>query len=810
MLPFLKKKQEESVRSPQEAAAHRRDVHDYIPYYNHFNPHTLLTKNGEVLQVIRISCNNKGLNYESGENDTQTLREHIRAALTKRMTSTHFSAWIHIIRRKKDVHYKDHFSGTFTSYMHDLWHKRHAWKYQYYNEIYITVLREGQGVALLDQKSLGKAILPHLNRNYRNTFLDKAAEELENVIDGMLQDIGVHYRAERLSIVERAPEPGKAAIFHSEPVEFLATLYNLRATPFPVSACDVSKQTSPRDLIFGFNAIEAKGWDNRRRFGAILSLKQYREVTPEGADHLLQASVELIISQSISFTPAKKALKDYKIQKELFHMSGDSYSLKASGLEEMLTGNHGAPTDFVETQTTILMLTDDAKKLDGEVQKAQEAFGKMGLLTVREDIKLEECFWSQLPGNFEFIRRRNILRFDRCAGFCRLNLFPDGYNRGVHWGEALSLIPTTVNSPYFFNFHVRDNGHTIAYDFNSFKDPAGNTLINFLLASATKFNGRIYIFDRNQSTYLMTDKLDGRYHTFASAKRKSSSTMLQTNPFSLEDTKRNRAFLSAWCHLLLEPYFSLEDSHHRLISACIDTLYAMPVSDRNLHTLIDLVAAEDYHLSSAFLRFAHRGECAGLFDATHEMLDINTALHAFNMDALIKDSHSAVPMFAYLLHRIISALDGKPTIIVLHEVWDLLENAFFTPRIESLLEMLTQNNAMLLCTTQRPDLAQNKSTFQLLMRECATQLYIPDDINADYRSMIPSLAERDVQLLKRMDRQKGSFLVVQNQESIALSIDLYHMDDVKAIFANDIKTLIAAGGKFASLPDMYQYAQDFS
>ena len=80
---------------------------------------------------------------------------------------------------------------------------------------------------------------------------------------------------------------------------------------------------------------------------------------------------------------------------------------------------------------------------------------------------------------------------------------------------------------------------------------------------------------------------------------------------------------------------------------------------------------------------------------------------------------------------------------------------------------------------------------------------MPDDIAVDYTAQSLGLSEGDVQHLLHMDRQKGHFLLKQNQENIALALSMDEMEDVRAIFANDIKNLIAAGGKFASLPKDY-------
>ncbi len=365
-----------------------------------------------------------------------------------------------------------------------------------------------------------------------------------------------------------------------------------------------------------------------------------------------------------------------------------------------------------------------------------------------------------------------------------------------HWGAAVALVPTCVNSPYFFNFHQRDNGHTVLFDFNPFRDDMGNVLTNFFLTSAMKYQGRMFVFDRGQSCHLLFDKLEGNYHQPRAGKKPDS---LRLNPFSLEDTERNRGFLLAWVSTLIDDETANDSSARATLETAISHLYSEPPGNRNLTHFITLLAdAPD--LAGALQPFVGTGKYAGVFDAPHESLDLAQPLHAFSMDEAVKHARYLVPLFAYLMHRIVLALDGKPTLIVLHEAFELLENMFFAPRMESLMDMLTQNNAMLLATTQKPELCVQKSIFSTLTAKAATQLYLPDDMTTDYTSAMPTLTEHDSQLMTRMDRTRGDVLLKQGKETIAVRADLQNLEAARAIFANDIKTLIAAGGPFATLP----------
>ncbi len=801
MIPFLNKKEDEDEAAAKPAAPviPHLPFDEFIPYYAHYNAHTLMTKNGELMQFIKIDSNTQGLNYESGDGSASSVRESIRAAIAAAITTDHYAVWIHTQRKRKPVSYDCHYSNPLAEHMQSQWQKKCRWKYQYYNEIYVTIMHSGQSCDLFDKKSLPHTIVPKKNRSWRNAYFDKIAAELDGVCDTMLQRIRKNYNAQRLAVTERiADSLGGAPVFYSEPVEFLGELVNMRSNAFPLDEMDISKQLLTHNLTFGFNALESAGAQDGKRFAALLTLKQYHEITPEIADHLLQYPVEMSIAQSIRFIPHQRALKQYREQKVLFEISDDAYSARVSGLDEMLRSNQKRPTDYCEQQTTIMVFVDEYRQLDREVHNVQQAFAQMGLIAVREDVKLEECFWSQLPGNFPFIRRRIPLNTARVGGFVRLNLFPDGAERNLHWKQPVNLIPTTVNSPYHFNFHHQDNGHTVLFDFNSFQDAAATVLVNFLLTSSLKFKGRTYIFDRGQSAQLFFNKLGGKYHGFRSKTVKSDVNTLHLNPFALEDMPRNHAFLLAWCGELLAPAHEVSDAQKAVLKQAIAQLYADAPAQRNLTALVEHIRQADASLAEAFSPFYGSGAHAGLFDAPGEALDLQTPLHAFDMETLAKTPAVMIAAFAYLMHRVINTLDGTPTIIVLHEAWDLLENNFFAPRLESLMEMLRQNNAMLIFTTRHPSDCAAKQTFPIIMQQCATQIYVPDDVEIKYHTILPALSTHDTRRLQRMNRQHGEFMIKQRSETIGLSVDFLGMEDVRSIFANDIKTLFAAGGPFAS------------
>lgn len=810
LLSFKKKNQNvvgiaSDVREPTVAGAEFEpsEVSEFIPYYCHFNPHTLLTKNGEVIQVIKITTNLAGLEYESSTDASSIVREAIRQSIIDHVDTDKISFWFHTVRKRKSIRYRGKFKESFATDVQEEWQRLHRWKYQYYNEIYVSILYDGQTSSMLDTKNLKNIMLTKRNRYFRNAYIETAYEELDRIVQAMMASISQKFNVYRLSVVERVPPPNELpinqSVFYSELMEFIGLLINLRTDSMLLPELDISKAVGNTVQTFGFNALETRNKAGKRRFSAILTLKQYREVPLETLDKLVQAPMEFILTQCFHYIPATGALVQYKEQKQLFDISGDAYCNQASGIEDMMLSQAGQPTDFGEHQTSIMVLADEFKQLDSEIVKVQSAFADLGLITIREDVKLEECFWSQLPGNFEFIRRRDTINTNRVGGFCRLNRYPQGIASNNHWGEAITILPTLVGSPYFFNFHFQDNGHTIIHDFNSFGDPTCNIMMNFFMAQTRKCDARIIVFDRMRSADLLFQKMGGHYHSFPTLSHSLEQQRTNLNPFAMEDIPRNRSFLAAWCAMMIAPERGFSDVQKGKIKQAIDAIFTASSDKRNMVGFVELLAGIDPAMAKAFSRWHGEGQYAGIFDGLEEAFDPSYSLNGFDMNPVVKHKECTLPIFAYLLHRIVSSVDGRPMMIVMHEAWDLLENAFIAPRLESLLEMLQQNNAAVIFATSKPLQSARSYIFDTIMKSCASQIILPDDIVREYTS-VPELGitEPEAKRLIKMDRQKGDFFLKQNGETIALRAYLKEMEDIYAVFSNDSKNLAAALGKFSS------------
>src|SRR5262249_26202739 len=159
---------------------------------------------------------------------------------------------------------------------------------------------------------------------------------------------------------------------------------------------------------------------------------------------------ELIITQCFDFVGASQARNTYQRQQRYLGISGDAELAKWVEIDRLTAQNTGSERAFGEQQTSLFLIAPSVKQLESNVRMAQRALMRLGIVAIREDLRFEDCYWAQLPGNFPFIARKHSIDTDHLAGFVNLQRQPMGNAQGSKWGPPVSLLTTAQDSPYFF------------------------------------------------------------------------------------------------------------------------------------------------------------------------------------------------------------------------------------------------------------------------------------------------------------------------------------------------------------------------
>lgn len=770
-----------------------RDITDdvdeaaFCPYACHIDPYTILTKNGELLQTLKVV----GFTYEDITKKEENLRNVVRAAINESIQSTDYALWIHTIRRKANLRAKGEYPHDFSRILNGMWNEIKDWEHQYLNEVYITIVKEGETAKMAQPHLFLQSMVPLLERKRRWKFLTKAQEELTETVNRIHERLS-GFGARKLGIYE------KESVVYSEPVTFLNKLTTLEDRSMPLPDMGLDDYLTSQEITFGFNAMEVREPDGRRRFGAILTVKEYRELPTDSIDLLLQTQAEFIITQSLDFINAKKALSEYKKQAEIFHLSGEEELPEMTGLNSVLASDVKTNVDFGEQQIGILILGDSVKEMERHVQSVVRALSGIGIIAMREDIKFEEAYWSQMPANFEFLRRLRSVAASKVGGFANINNYPAGLSSGSIWGPPVTAFYTAANTPYFFNFHIENNGHTAIIGPNG----AGKTvLMNFLISESQKFNPRLYFFDcgRGSEIFLRAIEVNHYFierrevHISKERERPSFHRVPRMNPLSMENTPQNRSFLLNWLDMMLraDKFYrpEMSDEFWPDFERALDYIYGLPKEQRYLLPLIDHLKETTPKLATKMYGWYKEGEFSRWFDHVEEDLDLTTSRKfGFELGTLLQTPNAVPAVIAYLLHRVVEQLNGDPAIIVLDEAWQMMDNPVFSSQLGAWLEMLRSRNALVIMATEKADEVLTSPLSAGIMKQVATQIYMPNpEADAAEYGRIFGLTPIETQYLKKMNLRRRQFLLKRGQQSIVAELDLRPLKtQVPILSANEV------------------------
>ena len=766
--PLKPRKVSKAVYAKREVSAA-----EFIPYEHHWDKDTIITKKRELLQILKID----GFSFETADDDVVDMKKLVRNSLYKSMAEGTFSLYFHMVRRRQSAYPNGAPPEGFAKYVDDSWRKKHHTRSTFVNELYITVIRKKDDKGAAKIENLFNRIEQKANKDADAIQLQEMHKELKEAVYRVLatfKDYGGRVLTTKMT------ESGPV----SEPLEFLGRLVNAGDTQkMLVPTIDIAHYLPVNRLYFGSRAIEIRS-PTGTRYAGIVSIKEYAPHTAAGImDAFLQLPFEVVISQSFQFANRGNNMQSMQLQQRRMRQSGDVAVSQMEEISEALDMTMSGHIAFGEHHMTIMCVEDNLNALESSIAMVIAELVNVGINPVREKLVLEACFWAQLPANFEYIGRKSKINTLNIAGFAAMHNYPVGKAEGNHWGDAVTVFDTTSGTPFFFNFHARDVGHTTIIG----PTGAGKTvLMNFLTAQALKFNCRIFMFDKDRGAEIFVRALNGQYTNI------DPGRACHFNPLQLDDTMENRTFISEWLSSLLmlheEP---LTAEENETVQRVIDGCFKLRREDRVLHNIAPFFGMEGAgSLATRLKQWHSNGRYAQIFDHVEDKINFhNSNVFGFEMGEVLANRVTLVPVLLYLFHRIQISLDGTPTIIILDEAWALVDNKVFAGKIKDWLKTLRKLNGMVVFATQSVEDAVGSSISDTLIQQTATQIFLPNPKATEPYRKAFMLSEREFNLLKNTDPATRYFLVKQGKDVVVARIDLTGMDDIIHVLSGRAETV---------------------
>ncbi|MBN9079390.1 MAG: VirB4 family type IV secretion/conjugal transfer ATPase [Rhizobiales bacterium] len=762
-------------------AYRERPMATHIPYLRHVSDSVIRLENGSLLSVIRLD----GLFFQTEDQAELNMRSVVQNTMIRALGSSRFSLWSTVIRRQVEAELGGTFDDPFcdllnTRYMAELRTKR-----MFTNELYLTIIRSTMRGALgtsenalrLLDRAAGRQVLEERER--------EAISELEDLIENIVRELH-KYGACTLGIAHRNSEP------YSEPAEFFNTILTCgvpRRMRLPRMGLRSYVGTSR--LHFGKRTMQAQGpvaQDNR--FGAILSIKEYPPFTGPGMlDGLLQVNHEFILTQSFTITDKPIAQERISRLQRQIRASDEAGSSVETDIDHALNSLMNQEAVFGFHHLTLLCLSRDLEGVNRAVSELGACLTDMNINWLREDINLEAAFWAQLPGNHAYIARKSMLSSANFAGLSSMHNFASGQQEGLHWGLPITILETSSQTPYRFNFHQRDIGHFIV------TGPTGSgktVVLAFLLAQAFRISPRprAVFFDKDRGAEIFMRAIGGDYEVL------SPGTPTGFNPLQLENTDANRDFLLRLLRAMLRPAGRVDVSQEEedTLERALSRLMQEPAAQRTLTNLSGLLVgrsradANDLH---SRLRPWIEGEKAWLFNAPHDVLSFSgRRVFGFDMTSILDNEELRTPALMYLFHRLDELLTGDPVLFFMDEGWKLLSDDTFSNYIVDKMKTIRKLNGIVGFGTQSAaDIARARASHTLI-EQSATNIHFPNP-RADEESYIRrfGLTLKEFGFIRNTAPEKRAFLIKHGNDSVIARLDLSPMPDLVKVLSGRKETV---------------------
>lgn len=609
-------------------------------------------------------------------------------------------------------------------------------------------------------------------------------------------------------------------LVRAEPLELLGRIVNAEPRSYTYPYEDIATFIPEKQVFIGRDTLHFQGaTQEERQFAAILSVKQYAPQTfPGMLNVFLAAPYRFLSTHAFLPLPRTETLKAMHLQEKRLFAAGDEAISQREALSTARDEVASQKRTFGLHQQTLMVFGESREALEAVVSKAAATFQATQLVAVRETLNLSASFFSQIPGNFRYLRRGALIHHENFTDFCPLYQDVKGYQRGHHLGGPLTLAKTSRNTPFYFNLHEKASGRrddlTKAHTTIIGPSNAGKTVLMATLATfLTTYQTRLIFFDRNEGLHVYVKAMGGEYNTLA------PGIPTGFNPCQLPDTGENRAFLQKWLVALCDSPTPLTARDHQAIAEGVDRNYSLPYEKRRLSMLASFFPL-DFSGLPALSKYLHipdrlgrRGELAWLFDNAQDTLNLSQEVLGFDFTHWLSSGETPrefVPLMLYLFHRIQGLLDGRPLGLFLDEGWQYSQFPLLVQALEEALVTWRKLNGFVVFGTQLPTQLARSPLGPILIQNAATQLFLPNpDARRDEYQQFFHLTDRELSCLKALTPTSRQFLLKQGHRSCVLTFPMHHMSTFLPVLSASQLHLIRAKNLWQTKEDNDQWLSAF-
>ena len=230
---------------------------DRLPYAGHLNDHTLVSRTGDLIQMIQLD----GIAFETADSETLNHMAAVRDVVIRGIANSNLMLYCHVIRRRVAAELAGQQPEGFARDLDAAWQQRLRGKQLYINDIVLMLVRRPARGKVGFVERLTKWGSGRRSAAERLASQARELRELDAARTNLLSAL-TRYGPR---VLERYRGAGGIC---SELLEILSSLYNCETQPVLEPSGDAGHYLPYKRISFGLDALHLKGASaDTSRFG---------------------------------------------------------------------------------------------------------------------------------------------------------------------------------------------------------------------------------------------------------------------------------------------------------------------------------------------------------------------------------------------------------------------------------------------------------------------------------------------------------------------------------------------------------------
>ncbi len=412
---------------------------------------------------------------------------------------------------------------------------------------------------------------------------------------------------------------------------------------------------------------------------------------------------------------------------------------------------------------TIIMLDENESFLEDKAREIRRVLQTLGFTCRFETINAMEAYLGSLPGNTYANIRRPVIKTDNLADLLPLSTVYVGepYNPCPFYPQGsrpLAVFTTDNTTPFWFNIHNGDLGHTMILG------PTGtgkSTLLGIIAAQFRAYkDAQIFAFDKGNSMFPLCIASGGSHYEIGVGEDLCFCPLQ-----NVDESATEMAFCEEWVSMLLElQKYEISPSAKNEIHEAMTKLASQPQNMRSITNFMYLV--QDKKIKEGLMPYTEKGTYNNLIDATDDTLGISPFI-VFEMEEIMNMGDKIlIPILTYIFHRIEKALKGQPSLLILDEAWIMLGHPVFRAKIREWLKVLRKANCAVVLATQSLSDAKNSGIMDVLVESCPTKILLANQ-NATQEEQYKlykeiGLNDKEIGIISKVAQPKKDYYLINS------------------------------------------------